>query len=239
MDEKKLVADTGIRHIGIIMDGNGRWAKKRGLPRNFGHSQGAKTFKKCVDDCIELGVPCVTFYAFSTENWSRPTEEVNSIMKLFDAYLDDIRKMDQKNIIMKFIGDLTALSPSIRRKIAETEATTANNTGMVCCIAVNYGGKNEILNAAKQIALECRDNGLDPQKLDESVFSDYLYTKGLPDVDMIIRPSGEMRSSNFLIWQAAYAEFVSMDVLWPDFSRKDLIAAIQEYGKRNRRFGGV
>lgn len=239
MAEEKLAQKYGINHIGIIMDGNGRWAKKRHLPRTVGHRQGAKTFEKCVDDCIELGIPYATFYAFSTENWSRPTGEVEALMSLFEKYLDDITSWDDKNIVFRFIGDKSALSESLCVKMAETERVSANNTGLHLNIAINYGGRNEVLTAAKRLAKAYADGSVDLNAFSEKDFSDFLYTSQQPEVDLIIRPSGEMRTSNFLIWQAAYAEFVSLDVLWPDFSKKDLIFAIEQYRERDRRFGGV
>ena len=226
-------------HVGIIMDGNGRWAQKRGLPRKAGHAQGAKTFKRCVDDCRDLGIKCVTFYAFSTENWKRPKDEVDALMKLFDDYLDDIRKMSQKNTKLLFLGDMTVFSEELQRKIKETEEISANNTGMILCIAVNYGGRDEIVHAVRRIAEDAVTGAISPENISEKLVEDYLYTKGLPEVDLIIRPSGEMRTSNFLIWQAAYAEFISMDVLWPDFRKSDLEKALEEYAHRNRRFGGI
>lgn len=226
-------------HVGVIMDGNGRWAQKRGLPRKAGHAQGAKVFKRCVDDCRDLGIKCVTFYAFSTENWKRPKEEVDALMKLLDDYLDDIRKMSQKNTKLLFLGDMSAFSEKLQRKIKETEEISAGNTGMTLCIAINYGGRDEIVHAARRIAADAVNGSVSPEEIDERLFENYLYTKGLPDVDVIIRPSGEMRTSNFMIWQAAYAEFISMDVLWPDFKKSDLEKAIEEYARRNRRFGGI
>lgn len=226
-------------HVGIIMDGNGRWAQKRGLPRKAGHAQGAKTFKRCVDDCRDLGIKCVTFYAFSTENWKRPKDEVDALMKLFGDYLDDIRKMSQKNTKLLFLGDMTVFSEELQRKIKETEEISANNTGMILCIAVNYGGRDEIVHAVRRIADDAVKGVISPENISERIVEDYLYTKGLPEVDLIIRPSGEMRTSNFLIWQAAYAEFISMDVLWPDFKKSDLEKALEEYAHRNRRFGGI
>lgn len=226
-------------HVGIIMDGNGRWAQKRGLPRKSGHAQGAKTFKRCVDDCRDLGIKCVTFYAFSTENWKRPKDEVDALMRLFNDYLDDIRKMSQKNTKLLFLGDMTVFSEELQRKIKETEEISASNTGMILCIAVNYGGRDEIVHAVRRIADDAVKGIISPENISEKLVEDYLYTKGLPEVDLIIRPSGEMRTSNFLIWQAAYAEFISMDVLWPDFKRSDLEKALEEYAHRNRRFGGI
>ncbi|MBR5089113.1 MAG: di-trans,poly-cis-decaprenylcistransferase [Ruminiclostridium sp.] len=223
------------RHIGIIMDGNGRWAKKRLLPRTAGHVQGARAFRKCMRYCADIGIECVTFYAFSTENRKRPKEEVNAIMKLFSDYLDEGIDMSEKDISMRFIGDIDWFSDSLRDKMKRLQADTASNRGMVCCLAVNYGGRDDILHAAKQLLTE----NADPAALTEEMISERLYTGGLPDVDLIIRPSGEQRLSNFLIWQAAYAEYVFMDVLWPDFSEKDLDAALEEYAGRNRRFGGL
>ncbi|MBQ8411132.1 MAG: di-trans,poly-cis-decaprenylcistransferase [Ruminiclostridium sp.] len=223
------------KHIGIIMDGNGRWAKKRGLPRTAGHIQGAKTFRKCVGYCRDFGVECVTFYAFSTENWKRPKSEVDAIMNLFSQYLDDAMKMTEEDAKFIFLGDPEPLSDVLKQKIKKVTDASAENKGIKCCIAINYGGRDEIVNAVKKI---CEKN-VSVQGINEQLLSDNLYTAGLPDVDLIIRPSGEQRISNFLIWQSAYAEFVFMDVLWPDFEKKDLEYAITEYSKRNRRFGGI
>ena len=223
------------RHIGIIMDGNGRWAKKRMMPRTAGHIQGAKAFRRCLRHCLDLGIECVTFFAFSTENWKRPENEVNAIMKLFSEYLDDALGMTDENAVLRFIGDPEPLSDALKAKMREAEEASRKNTGTVCCIAINYGGRDDILHAARELLRE----GADPDALTERDISDRLYTAGLPDVDLVIRPSGEQRISNFLIWQAAYAEYVFMDVLWPDFSEKDLDLAIEEFAKRNRRFGGV
>ncbi len=239
MNTDNLVKELGINHIGIIMDGNGRWAQKRGLPRKAGHPKGAEAFKKCLDSCVKLGVPCVTFYAFSTENWSRPKDEVDSLMSLFLSFMDEMMKLSSKNIRLRFIGSREGVPEKISAKMDEAESRTVGNTGTWCCVAFNYGGKEEILHAAKKIALEYKNGSIGIDDIDETAFNSCLYTEGLPEVDLIIRPSGEQRLSNFLIWQAAYAEFVFMDVLWPDFSEKDLIAALVEYGKRNRRFGGV
>ncbi len=230
MEEKILP-----RHIGIIMDGNGRWAKKRLLPRTAGHVQGARVFESCTRWCMELGIECVTFYAFSTENWKRPKDEVDAIMKLLSEYLDKVMKMTDENVVLKILGNTAPLDDTLKAKIKRAEDASAGNTGMTCCVALNYGGRDDIVNAAKTLLR----NGADPYSLTEESFSQYLYTAGLPDVDLIIRPSGEQRLSNFLIWQAAYAEYVFMDVLWPDFSKKDLKAALDEYARRNRRFGGI
>lgn len=229
--------DNGMfpRHIGIIMDGNGRWAKKRMLPRTAGHIQGAKAFKKCTRYCMKLGLECVTYYAFSTENWKRPKEEVDAIMKLFSQYLDEASEMTEENVRLVFLGDPEPLSEELKRKIKYVTESSANNTGLTCCIAINYGGRDDIVHAVKSIVNE----KIPAEEITESLITERLYTAGLPEVDLIIRPSGEQRLSNFLIWQAAYAEYVFMDVLWPDFSEKDLDYAISEFAKRNRRFGGV
>lgn len=229
--------DKGMfpRHIGIIMDGNGRWAKKRMLPRTAGHIQGAKAFKKCTRYCMKLGLECVTYYAFSTENWKRPKDEVDAIMKLFSQYLDEASEMTEENVRLIFLGDPEPLSEELKRKIKHVTEGSANNTGLTCCIAINYGGRDDIVHAVKGILNE----KIPAEEITESLITERLYTAGLPEVDLIIRPSGEQRLSNFLIWQAAYAEYVFMDVLWPDFSEKDLDFAISEYAKRNRRFGGV
>lgn len=239
MDKEDLVKSLNIKHIGIIMDGNGRWAKKRALPRKVGHSQGAKAFRNCLDSCVKLGIPCATFYAFSTENWSRPKDEVDSLMKLFCSFMDEMMKLDSKNIRIRFLGDRSSLPQEVRKKMKEAEEMSADNTGMWCCIALNYGGREEIVNGAKRAAELYKSGEIDLERLDEKLFSSYLYTGDLPDVDLIIRPSGEKRLSNFLTWQSAYAELVFMDVLWPDFTERDLISALNEYGKRERRFGGV
>ena len=223
------------KHIGIIMDGNGRWAKKRLLPRTAGHIQGAKAFKKCARYCAEIGIECVTFYAFSTENWKRPKEEVDALMKLFSDYLDECLTMAEDDIKLRIIGDPVPLSDTLKSKIKRAEEITAKNKGLVCCIAINYGGRDEIVHAVRRITSE----GIEAGDITEQTISERLYTKGLPDVDLLIRPSGEQRISNFMIWQAAYAEYVFMDVLWPDFSTDDLDRAINEYRRRDRRFGGV
>ncbi len=223
------------KHIGIIMDGNGRWAKKRGLPRSAGHVQGAKTFKVCVQEIIDIGIDFATFYAFSTENWKRPKDEIDNLMKLFEKNLDELYKMDSKNIRLRFIGDFEPFSESLSDKMLDIMKKTDKNTGLTCTLAVNYGGRSEIITTIKRIITE----GVLPKDIDEAMFSDYLFTAGYPDVDLIIRPSGEKRLSNFLIWQSAYAEFLEMDVLWPDFSKEELLKALTEFTKRNRRFGGI
>ena len=227
-------------HIGIIMDGNGRWAKKRGLPRSAGHTAGAQVFRKIARYCSNIGIRYLTVYAFSTENWKRPKDEDDALMRLFKDYLEEaIRDFKDDSIILRFIGDRSAFSPELIALMEENETESKDRDGMVLNIAMNYGGRAELITAMRQMAREAADGTLDPDSIDEQVVSDHLYTKGEPDPDLIIRPSGENRTSNFLLWQSAYAEYVIMDVLWPDFKEKDLDAALIEYAKRNRRFGGV
>lgn len=225
--------------IGIIMDGNGRWAKRRGLPRTAGHKRGAEVFQDITRYCNELGVQSVTFYAFSTENWRRPVEEVGAIMRLFGEYLVKAFDYQKENNRVVFLGDRTALAPEHQKLMNEIEAKTARNTGMTLNIAVNYGGRQEIVRAARQLARQVQAGSLAPEEITEQRISEELYTRGQKDPDFILRPSGEKRLSNFLLWQSAYAEFIESDVLWPDFTRQDLDAAIEEYHRRSRRFGGV
>lgn len=227
------------KHIGIIMDGNGRWAKKRLLPRNMGHKKGAEVFQDITRYCNQLGLEAVTFYAFSTENWKRPQDEVDGIMKLFKQYLIDAFDYEKENNKVVFFGDKAAFNDELRDLMLEIEQKTADRTGMILNIAINYGSRSEIINACKLIAQDVKDGNIDVNDITEESFSSYLYTKNQPDPDFILRPSGEKRISNFLLWQCAYSEFVYMDVLWPDFTRKDLDAAIEEFNRRNRRFGGV
>lgn len=227
------------QHVGIIMDGNGRWAKKRALPRNFGHKQGAAVFKKTINWARELGIKCVTFYAFSTENWKRPTEEVNGIMNLLRQYIKDIRAAAKEDIRFIFLGDVTALPEDITAELLDIQSSTVNNTGFIAGVALNYGGRDEITRAARILARRVADGEITPESITETSVEELLYTAEMPPLDFIIRPSGEQRLSNFLIWQAAYAEFVFLDVLWPDFTKKHLELAIDEYNNRDRRFGGV
>ena len=227
------------KHIGIIMDGNGRWAKKRMLPRNMGHKKGAEVFQDITRYCNQLGLEAVTFYAFSTENWKRPQEEIDGLMKLFKQYLIDAFDYEKENNKVVFLGDKSAFNQELRDLMLEIEQKTADRTGMILILALNYGSRSEIVNACKEIAAKVKDGEISVDDIDEQMFSDHLYTKNQPDPDFILRPSGEKRISNFLLWQCAYSEFVYMDVLWPDFTRKDLDAAIEEFNRRNRRFGGV
>ena len=225
--------------IGIIMDGNGRWAKQRGLPRTAGHKKGAAVFQDIANYCEELGVSSVYFYAFSTENWKRPLEEVSAIMKLFGEYLLKGFNYKDRNIRIKFLGDRAALDPKLQKLMNELEEDSAHKTGMTLNIAVNYGGRPEIVRAARQLAEKVKAGELQPEDITEEMMSDAMYTTGQKDPDFILRPSGEKRLSNFMLWQAAYSELVEMDVLWPDFTRDDLDAAIPEFNKRSRRFGGI
>jgi len=227
------------KHIGIIMDGNGRWAKLRGLPRTAGHKMGAKTFKNITRYCNKLGVKYLTVYAFSTENWKRPKEEVDTIISILKEYLSDAENFKHENVRTKFIGDLSVFDDEVKAKIAECEEQSEYFTGLNLNIAMNYGGRNEIIFATKEIAKQVQKGKVDINDIDQLLFSDFLYTKGQPDVDLIIRPSGEYRLSNFMLWQSAYAEYIFMDILWPDFSEKNLDKALADFAKRNRRFGGV
>ena len=227
------------QHIAIIMDGNGRWAKKRGLPRTAGHKAGAETFRRVADHCRSIGVKYLTVYAFSTENWKRSEEEVSGIMRLLGNYLEEaMRDMEKNRVRVCFFGDLSRLSPALRKRCMETQSRSSEYDVQVN-ICLNYGGRLEIIQAAQQFARDVADGKRQASELTEELFADYLYSAHVPDPELIIRPSGEMRTSNFLLWQSAYSEYVFMDVLWPDFSAKDLDAAIAEYHRRNRRFGGV
>ncbi len=222
-------------HIAIIMDGNGRWAKKRHLPRTAGHAAGSKTFKEIARYCNKIGIKYLTVYAFSTENWKRPKSEVDNIMNILRDYLKDTDSFKDENIKLQFIGDRTPLESDLKELMIKAEKDSENATGLVCNIALNYGGRDEIVHAVKSIIAE----GVKSDDITEQTISDRLYTAGMPDPDYIIRPSGEYRLSNYLIWQSAYAEYWFSDILWPDFKPKHLEEALTEYSKRNRRFGGV
>ena len=227
-------------HVGIIMDGNGRWAKKRGLPRKIGHNMGAKNFKSIAKYCSKIGIKYLSIFAFSTENWKRPPSEITHLIGIFRQYLEDaISEFHSENIKIKFIGDISVFSEDIKNLIQKIESGTENSTGMVLNIAMNYGGRAEIINTTKKIAKDLKEEKINLEDISEEMFSDYLYTSGQPDIDLIIRTSGEYRISNFLLWQSAYAELVVMDVLWPDFKSYDLNNALDIYSSRHRRFGGV
>ncbi len=223
-------------HIAIIMDGNGRWAKKRGLPRTAGHAAGAETFRRIATYCKEIGVRYLTVYAFSTENWKRPPEEVEAIMKLLKKFLTEaLRDMEKNRVKVKFLGDLVPLSEELKTLISETEKISEKYDGVQVNLCVNYGGRDEIIRGVRAL-LEERENGA---AVTEESFSRYLYTDGIPDPDLIIRPSGEYRLSNFLMWQSAYSELYFTDVLWPDFDKNEMNRAICEYQRRDRRYGGI
>lgn len=227
------------RHIAIIMDGNGRWAKKRGLPRTAGHSAGAEAFRRIANYCRTLGVEYLTVYAFSTENWKRSQEEVGGIMLLLRRYLEEaIRDMTKNRVRFRFFGDLSKLSPQLQKLCYDAENQSAEYDVQVN-FCLNYGGRDEIVRAARAFAAQVAEGKRKPEELTEELFSSYLYSAGVPDPELIIRPSGELRTSNFLPWQSAYSEYVFMDVLWPDFGPQDLDKAIDEYHRRNRRFGGA
>ncbi len=227
-------------HIGIIMDGNGRWAKRRGLPRTAGHAAGAKTFEKIVEYAGNMGIKIVTIYAFSTENWRRPKEEVDMLMSLLEDYLDNgLTRLAGRDVKIHFIGDESAFSEDFQRKLRYMEKATENNGGLLLNVALNYGGRREITLAVRKIAKLCAEGKLSAEDIDEKTIEEYLDTSGQHDPDLIIRPSGEYRLSNFLMWQSAYSELWFDNVLWPDFSENDLRRAVHDYQKRNRRFGGV
>lgn len=226
------------RHIAIILDGNGRWAKMRGLPRTAGHAMGAENFRKIATYCKNIGIDFLTVYAFSTENWKRPPEEVKTIMKLLDKYLHEaIDTMERDHIKMRVLGDVTGLSPELQSLVHKTDVISTHYDGFQANICLNYGGRDEIVHAARAYA-EDFAAGTAPE-LDEASFGNYMYSAGIPDPDLLIRPGGEKRISNFLLWQCAYSEFYFTDVLWPDFSTDELDKAIVEYQSRDRRFGGV
>ena len=233
--------DERLQSVAVIMDGNGRWAKRRMMPRTYGHAQGAAKIEHILGIFREIGVHHVTLYAFSTENWKRPKEEVDMIMDLVYRYLDTVvirRIREDPTFSMKFLGDKSALPEKLREKCIEVE-NMAKDRPFVCNVALNYGGRDEILRAARDFARDCAQGKADPDSLTEEQFSGKLFSKGVPDPDLIIRPSGELRLSNFLLWQAAYAEFYFTDVLWPDFSNEELLRAIADFQGRKRRFGGV
>ncbi|MBO4898470.1 MAG: isoprenyl transferase [Clostridia bacterium] len=228
------------KHIGIIMDGNGRWAKRRGLPRSAGHARGAEKFKEITTFCGDIGISYVTVYAFSTENWNRPKAEVDALMRLLDEYLerayDELRGKDVK---VRVIGERHMLSDSLLQKIEALEKHTAHKKELTLNLAVSYGGRQEIVNAAKTLAEKAKNGEINPEDITEDTMSSLMYTAGQPDPDLIIRPSGEKRSSNFMVWQSAYSEYWFSNVMWPAFTKNDLLEAIHEYQKRQRRFGAL
>ncbi|MEN8075502.1 isoprenyl transferase [Clostridioides difficile] len=228
------------QHVAIIMDGNGRWAKQRNMPRTMGHKAGVETIRRIVKEADRLGIKYITLYAFSTENWKRPKDEVNALMKLLVQYLkSEVTELHKNEVVLRVLGDITALQEDCKKEIEESIELTKNNTGLVLNVAFNYGGRDEIIRAVKNIASDVESGKVNKENINQDLFSEYLYTKDSPDPDLIIRPSGEQRISNFLLWQCAYSEFWYSNVNWPDFSENDLQQAIYDYQNRNRRYGGV
>ena len=235
--------ELGMRvpeHIAIILDGNGRWAKKRLMPRNYGHMQGSKAVELVCEEAYNIGVKYLTVYAFSTENWQRPSDEVQAIMKLLRNYLKDcIKTTSKNNMKVRILGDKAGLDDDIREQIDKLEKESAKNTGLHFQIAINYGSRDEMVRAMRRMSADIASGIIKESDITEETFSSYLDTRGIPDPDMIIRTSGEQRLSNFLMWQSAYSEFYFPEVLWPDFNRKELVKAIEAYNKRDRRYGKV
>lgn len=228
------------QHIAIILDGNGRWAKAKGMPRNYGHAQGSKNVERICEEAWRMGIKYLTVYAFSTENWSRPQDEVDALMKLLRNYMKTCLKTAKKNDMkIRVIGDIRRLDEDIRTRIVELEEATKDNGGLNFQIAINYGSRDEIVRAVRRLAADCKEGKLDSAEIDEKVFEQYLDTHDIPDPDLLIRTSGEQRLSNYLLWQLAYTEFYFTDVPWPDFSKEELVKAIEQYQARDRRYGGV
>ncbi len=242
MEEKRSQAPAREllpRHIGIIMDGNGRWAKARGLPREMGHQAGSKVVGEIIRHCKGLGIPCLTIYALSTENWKRPKREVDALLSLLRRYLSNVEEYQRENARLRILGDPEPLPRDIQESIRIAQVKSAGNTAITVNIALNYGGRAELLYGVKALARECAAGRLDPESITEEDIARQLYTAGQPDPDLIIRPSGEQRLSNFLMWQSAYSELLFMNVLWPDFTPEHLNYALYQYSLRSRRFGGV
>lgn len=228
------------KHVAIILDGNGRWAKSKRMPRNYGHTQGSKNVEKICESAYKMGIEYLTVYAFSTENWKRPKEEVDALMKLLQTYLATSIKTSMKNNMrVRIIGDRSKLSEDIKKSIRDLEEASKNNTGLKFQVAINYGSRDEILRAAKRMAMDIKENKTNIDDIDEVTFDHYLDTEDIPDPDLLIRTSGEQRLSNFLLWQTAYTEFYFPEVLWPDFDEKELSKAVEFYSQRNRKFGGI
>ncbi len=228
------------QHVAIILDGNGRWAKSKGMPRNYGHVQGSKNVERICEDAYRMGIKYLTVYAFSTENWSRPKDEVDALMKLLRNYMKTCLKTAAKNDMkIRVIGDVTKLDPDIRSRIEELEEATKNNGGLNFQIAINYGSRDEIIRAVRKLAAACAEKTLLPEEIDEAALERCLDTHDIPDPDLLIRTSGELRLSNYLLWQLAYTEFYFTDVPWPDFTKAELMKAVDQYNARDRRYGGV
>ena len=228
------------QHVAIILDGNGRWAKSKGMPRNYGHAQGSKNVERICEEAWRLGIKYLTVYAFSTENWNRPQDEVDALMNLLRRYMKTCLTTASKNDMkVRVIGDITRLDEDIRSRILELEEATKNNGGLNFQIAINYGSRDELVRGIRRLAQDCVDNKQDPAEITEAVIERYLDTHGIPDPDLLIRTSGELRLSNYLLWQLAYTEFYFTDVPWPDFSKEELEKAIGQYNSRDRRYGGI
>ncbi len=227
-------------HVAIILDGNGRWAKAKGMPRNYGHAQGSKNVEVICEEAYKMGISYLTVYAFSTENWNRSKDEVNALMKLLRGYMKTCLKTAEKNnMCIRVIGDKTGLDKDIQSRIQELEEATKKNTGLHFQIALNYGGRDEIVRAVKKVVRDVREGKLTEEEITQKRFASYLDTDKIPDPDLLIRTSGELRLSNFLLWQLSYAEFYMTDVHWPDFTKEELLKAIELYNRRDRRFGGI
>lgn len=228
------------QHVAIILDGNGRWAKKRGMPRNYGHVQGSKNVERICEDAYKMGIKYLTVYAFSTENWNRPKDEVDALMKLLRNYMKTCLKTAEKNRMrVRVIGDISRLDEDIRKRILELEKASEHNDGLNFQIAINYGSRDEMIRAMRTMAKDVEAGTLAPEAISEKIFESYLDTHDIPDPDLLIRTSGELRLSNYLLWQLAYTEFYFTDVPWPDFTKEELAKAIEQYNSRDRRFGGV
>lgn len=228
------------QHVAIILDGNGRWAKSKGMPRNYGHAQGSKNVERICEEAWRMGIKYLTVYAFSTENWNRPRSEVDALMKLLRNYMKTCLRTAEKNDMkIRVIGDITSLDDDIKGRITELEEASKNNNGLNFTIAINYGSRDEMIRAMRRLAGDCADGKVRAEDIDEALYETYLDTHGIPDPDLLIRTSGELRLSNYLLWQLAYTEFYFTDVLWPDFTKAELEKAIGQYNSRERRFGGV
>lgn len=228
------------KHVAIILDGNGRWARSKGMPRNYGHAQGSKNVERICEEAWRMGIKYLTVYAFSTENWQRPKSEVDALMKLLRNYMKTCLKTAEKNDMkIRVIGDIHPLDEDIKKRILELEEASRNNGGLNFTIALNYGSRDEMIRAVKRLAQDCVDQKVKPEDIDEKLYAAYLDTRELPDPDLLIRTSGELRLSNYLLWQLAYSEFYFTDVPWPDFTKEELIRAIEHYNSRERRFGGI
>ncbi|OBR94735.1 MULTISPECIES: isoprenyl transferase [Clostridium] len=241
-DDKEVHIDLNNvpKHIAIIMDGNGRWAKERNLPRAMGHKAGVEAVREIVKECSKLNVKYLTLYVFSTENWKRPKDEVSALMKLLVQYLKkELNELNENNVIINYIGDISKLPVPCQEQLIISHKKTKTNTGLVLNLAVNYGGRNEIVRAFKLMYEDIKSKKIKEEDINEDTISKYLYTRGMPDPDIIIRPSGEQRLSNFLLWQCAYSEFWTSNIKWPDFKKEHLYKAISDYQNRDRRFGGL